>query len=196
MRSLEDSAVSSNALWWYGLAAVVVGVLFTVSDFVALLVSTIDDPGEEALTDAYAGWAALSLFTLALLQVALIGLYVPQRGATGTLGWIGFLIAFIGTSITFLVVLIYAVVASPMTPADPGLLEAGPPGPFILYFPLFSLGWFLLGAAFLRSPVYPRPAALLLMVGAGLALYPHPITNIVFSAAIAWLGLSILLRRG
>ena len=185
--------MTPNALRWYGLAAVVVGVLFTVSDFVALLVTTLDDPGEEALTDAYAGWAALSLFTLALLQVALIGLYVPQRVSTGTLGWVGFLLAFIGTSITFLVVLIYAVVASPMTPADPGLLEAGPPGPFILYFPLFSLGWFLLGAAFLRSSVYPRPAALLLMIGAVLALYPHPITNLVFSAAIAWLGL--LLRR-
>lgn len=188
--------MAPNALWWYGLAAVVVGVLFTVSDFVALFVSTLDDPGEEALTDAYAGWAALSLFTLALLQVALIGLYVPQRVSTGTLGWVGFLLAFIGTSITFLVVLIYAVVASPMTPADPGVLEAGPPGPFILYFPLFSLGWFLLGAAFLRSSVYPRPAALLLMIGAVLALYPHPITDLVFSAAIAWLGLGLLLRRG
>ncbi len=187
--------MASDALRWYGLAAVVVGVLFTLSDFVALLVTTLDDPGEEAFTDAYAAWAALSLFTLALLQVALIGLYTPQRGTTGTLGWIGFLLAFIGTSITFLVVLIYATVASPMTPADPGFLEAGPPGPFILYFPLFFLGWFLLGAAFLRSSVYPRPAALLLMVGAVLTLYPHPITNIVFSAAITWLGLALLSVR-
>ncbi len=187
--------MAPNALRWYGLAAVVVGVLFTGSDFVALFVSTLGDPGEKALTDAYAGWTALSLFTLALLQVALIGLYVPQRGTTGTLGWIGFLLAFIGTSITFLVVLIYAIVASPMTPADPDFLEAGPPGPFILYFPLFCLGWFLLGAAFLRSSVYPRPAALLLMVGALVTLYPHPITNIVFSAAISWLGLVLLSRR-
>jgi hypothetical protein len=119
--------VAPNALRWYGLAAVVVGVLFTGSDFVALLVSTLD-PGEKALTDAYAGWTALSLFTLALLQVALIGLYVPQRDTIGTLGWIGFLLAFIGTSIAFLVVLIYAIVASPMTPADPDFLEAGPRG--------------------------------------------------------------------
>ena len=131
--------MTPNALRWYGLAAVVVGVLFTVSDFVALLVTTLDDRGEEALTDAYAGWAALSLFTLALLQVALIELYVPQRVSTGTLGWVGFLLAFIGTSITFLVVLIYAVVASPMTPADPGLLEAGPPGP--LYCTSRSFPW-------------------------------------------------------
>jgi hypothetical protein len=187
--------VSPNAFWWYGLAAVVVGALFTVSDFVALLVTTLDEPDEEVLTNAYAGWAALSLFTLALLQVALIGLYVPQQYTSGTLGWVGFLLAFIGTSITFLVVLIYAIVASPMTPADPDFLEAGPPGPFILYFPLFCLGWFLLGAAFLKSSAYPRPAALLLMLGALVTLYPHPITNIVFSAAIAWLGLALLVGR-
>jgi hypothetical protein len=187
--------VSPNAFWWYGLAAVVVGALFTVSDFVALLVTTLDEPDEEVLTNAFAGWAALSLFTLALLQVALIGLYVPQQYTSGTLGWVGFLLAFIGTSITFLVVLIYAIVASPMTPADPDFLEAGPPGPFILYFPLFCLGWFLLGAAFLKSSAYPRPAALLLMLGALVTLYPHPITNIVFSAAIAWLGLALLVGR-
>jgi hypothetical protein len=187
--------VASNALRWYGSATVVVGVLFTASDFVALLVTTLNDPGEEAFIDAYAAWAALSLFTLALLQVALIGLYAPQRGTTGTLGWIGFLLAFVGTSITFLIVLVYAIVASPVTPADPGFLEAGPPGPFILYFPLFSLGWFLLGAAFLRSSAYPRPAALLLTLGAVLTLYPHPVTNVVFSAAVVWLGLALLLER-
>ena len=39
--------MAPNALRWYGLTAVVVGVLFTVSDFVALLVTTLDDPGEE-----------------------------------------------------------------------------------------------------------------------------------------------------
>jgi hypothetical protein len=178
------------------LAAVVVGVLFTVSDFVALLVATIHVSGEEAFAEAYAGWAALSLFTLALLQVALIGLYAPVWGTAGTLGWVGFLLAFIGTTLAFFVVLTFAFIASPMTPADPEFLQAGPPGPFILYFPLFSLGWLLLGVALLRSPVYPRPAALLLVVGAVLTLYPHPITNIVFSAAIAWLGFTLLTGRG
>ena len=49
----------------------------------------------------------------------------PPAGTTGTLGWIDFLLAFIGAPVSFLVVLVYAVVASPMTRADPGLLEAG-----------------------------------------------------------------------
>ena len=188
--------VPSNPVWWYGLAAVAGGVLFTVSDFAALLVANLDDPGEEAAADAYAAWSALSLFTLALLQVALIGLYAPQRETTGTLGWVGFLLSFLGTTVAFFVVLVYAFIVSSVTPDDPGLVDAGPPGAFILYFPLFSLGWFLLGAAFLKSPVYPRPAALLLVVGAVLTLYPHPLTSVIFSVAVCWLGIALLSGRG
>lgn len=186
----------SNPVRWYGLAAVAGGVLFTVSDFVALLVATSEDLSEEAAADAYAGWAALSLFTLALLQVALIGLYAPQRETAGTVGWVAFFLAFFGMAVAFFVVLVYAFIASSLTPDDPELLRTGPPGAFILYFPLFSLGWLLLGVAFLRSAVYPRLAALLLVVGAALTLHPHPLTNIVFGVAIAWLGLALLSGRG
>ena len=177
------------------MAAVVGGVLFTISDFVSLLISNPGDLSKEVAAEAYAGWAALSLFTLALLQVALIGLYAPQRETAGTLGWVGFFLAFFGMAVAFFTVLVYAFIASPRSPDDPELLGAGPPGAFLKYFPLFSLGWLLLGAAFLRSPAYPRAAALLLMAGAVLVLHPHPITNVVFSLALAWLGLTLLSRR-
>jgi hypothetical protein len=185
----------STSLFWYGLAAVVGGVLFTISDFVALLISLPDDPSHEFSAEAYAGWAALSLFTLALLQVALIGLYAPQRESAGTLGLVGFFLAFFGMAVAFFVILIYALVASPGTADDPELLGGGPPGALLKYFPLFTLGWLLLGVVFWRSRVYSRAAALLLMVGAVLVLHPHPITNVVFSVALAWLGLTLLSRR-
>ena len=185
----------SSGLWWYGLAAVVGGVLFTASDFVGLLISNRNDPSNEISTEAYASWAALSLFTLALLQVALIGLYAPQQETASTLGWVGFLLAFIGMAVAFFTVLVYAFIASPGTPDDPELLGAGPPGAFLKYFPLFSLGWLLLGLAFLRSPVYSRAAVVLLIAGAVLVLHPHPITNVVFSVALAWLGFTLLSRR-
>lgn len=185
----------SNPVRWHSLAAVARGVHFTVSDSVALAIATPEDLGEEAVADAYAAWSALSLFTLALLQVALIGLYAPQQETAGTLGWVGFLLAFLGTAVAFFVVLVYAFIASSATPDDPGFVDAGPPGTFILYFPLFSLGWLLLGTAFLKSPVYPRPAALLLVVGAVLTLYPHPLTSVLFSVAVCWLGLALLSGR-
>jgi len=187
--------VTSNSVRWYGLAAVASGVLFTVSEFVAFLVAISEDLDEEATLEAYAAWSALSLFTFALLQVSLIGLYAPQWQIAGTLGWVSFLLAFIGTALAFFVVLVYTFIALPLTPSDPEFLGTGPPMAFLLYFPLFSLGWLLVGVVFLRSSLYPRPAVLLLMAGAVLALYPHPLTNIVFSAAVAWLGLALLLER-
>lgn len=167
-------------------------MLFAVSGFLALVVVNRGDAGGEGAAEAYAGWAALSLFALVLLQVALIGLYVPQRETAGVLGWVGFLLAFFGATVAFFVILIDGFIALPLPPDHPGLLGAGPPGAFVLYFPLFSLGWLLLGVASLKSPLYPRPAALLLTVGAVLALHPHPLTSIVFGAAVAWLGLASL----
>lgn len=55
-------------------------------------------------------------------------------------------------------------------------------------FSLFSLGWLLFGISILRARVYPRAAAVLLIVGAALTFIPLPLTGIVFSAAVVWLG--------
>lgn len=177
---------------WYGWAAVVGGVLFAASDFAArLLAATLDGGG--ATTVGYAIWTTLSLLALALLQVALIGLYFPHRQTAGTLGWVGFFLASTGIAFAFLVVLVYAVAASPLPLDAPELLEAGPPEMFLLYFPLFSAGWALLGASFLRVPSYSRWAVRLLGLGAVIALHPDPLTTVVFGAAIAWLGLALVL---
>jgi hypothetical protein len=63
---------------------------------------------------------------------------------------------------------------------------------FVLYFPLFSAGWVLLGAAFVRVPFYPRWAVRLLGLGAVIVLHPSPLTTVVFGAAVAWLGLTLV----
>ena len=123
---------------WYGWAAVAGGVLFAASDFAARLLATLDGGG--AATGGYALWTTLSLLALALLQLALIGLYSPHRETAGTLGWVGFFLASASIAFAFFIALIYAVVASPLPLDDPELLEAGPPAMFLLYFPLFSAG--------------------------------------------------------
>ncbi len=50
----------------------------------------------------------------------------------------------------------------------------------------------MFGAATLRAGVYPRPAAVLLMVGAVVSLAPIvapvPLSGIALSVAVAWLG--------
>ena len=165
--------------------------MFAASDFVARFVATLDRVG--ALTGGYALWITLSLLALALLQVALIGLYTPHRQNVGTLGWVGFFLASMGTAFAFFIVLVYAALASPLTPDDPELLKGGPPPMIVLYFPLFSAGWVLLGAAFLKIPFYPHWAVLLLVAGAVLTLHPNPFTTVIFSAGIVVLGLALVL---
>ena len=59
-----------------------------------------------------------------------------------------------------------------------------------------GVGWLLFGAATLRARVYPRAAAVLLMVGAVLAALPLPFTYVVFGVAVAWLGSGLFARRG
>jgi hypothetical protein len=184
-------ALSGPVVRWYGWAAILGGVLFAASDFVARLVATLDGAG--AATGGYAIWTTLSLLALALLQLALIGLYTPYRQTAGTLGWLGFFLASTGIAFAFFIILIYAAVASPLTPDDPELLETGPPSMFVLYFPLFSVGWVLLGAAFLWISFYPRWAIRLLGLGAVIALHPNPLTTVVFGAAVAWLGLALIM---
>ena len=187
-------ALSGPVVRWYGWAAVLGGMLFAASDLAArLLVATLDAGGDA--TGGYALWITLSLLALALLQSALIGLYFPHRQTAGTLGWVGFFLASTGIAFAFFVVLVYAVAASPMPLDDPELLEAGPPEMFVLYFPLFSAGWFLLGASFLRVPSYSRWAVRLLVLGAVIALHPDPLTTVVFGAAVAWLGLALVLGK-
>ena len=121
------------------------------------------------MTGGYALWITLSLLALALLQLALIGLYSPHRQTVGSLGWVGFFLASMGIAFAFFIVLVYAALASPLIPDDPKLLKGAPPSMIVLYFPLFSAGWVLLGAAFLRIPFYPHWAVLLLAAGAVLA---------------------------
>jgi hypothetical protein len=60
---------------------------------------------------------------------------------------------------------------------------------FILVFLLGVVGWLLFGAGTLRARTYPRWAAVLLMVGGVVAFVPIPLAGIIFSVAIAWLGL-------
>lgn len=67
---------------------------------------------------------------------------------------------------------------------------------FILNFAVYSLGWLLFGIATFRARVFPRAAAILLMVGVLLPLTGLPWIFIVWNSAVIWLGLSILREKG
>jgi hypothetical protein len=80
--------------------------------------------------------------------------------------------------------------------AAPAVLDAGPTGTlavgFILTFALGALGWLLFGLVALRARVYPRAAAIALMVGAVISFLPILASGIVLNAVVAWLGFTLL----
>src|SRR5215208_625822 len=119
-------------------------------------------------------WAYNVMNGLALLGViatlmGLIGLYASQSEATGVLGLVGFLVAFIGTAQNVGVrwaetfVLPSVAEVSPEWVDDPnhGMVLLGTKlGSWIL-----AAGWMVFGVATLRAGVYPRAAAIALVIG-------------------------------
>ena len=78
----------------------------------------------------------------------------------------------------------------------PQISELGPTTRLVLTFITLGVGWLLFGIATLRGGVFPRWLAILLMVGAVLSFFPVPLSGIVLSAAVIWLGFVLVTGRG
>jgi hypothetical protein len=135
-----------------------------------------------------------------LLLVAVVGLHTHQAEAAGTLGLVGFLAALVGTGL--LVGLVWTSTFVPPTLAveAPAVLDTEePPGAlafgFMFSIVVFGLSWALFGVAMLRARVYPRVAAIVLIIGALLLIAPLPATGLVIEAALIWLGV-VALKAG
>ncbi len=59
-----------------------------------------------------------------------------------------------------------------------------------------AVGWALFGVDTLRARVFPRRAAIVLIIGALLTVLPLPATTLLIDVAVAWLGLSLLSEQG
>jgi hypothetical protein len=174
----------SNLVRWGGLAAVVAGALFIIADVVAVRFAS----GEETV-QGLAFRAVVSESVGVLLALGLVSLYAYQSEATGYLGLLGFLAAFVGLWL-----------------GQQGIDWAAL---------LANIGWILFGVAGLGARAYPRIANTLLIIGAVLsggvnmflafvqvvwAQAPFVtgvggVVDILFYAAIVWLGLSLFARR-
>ena len=188
---------ASNLIRLSGLAAVLAGVLFAISDLVGSLVLDFENFSETATTGTYAVMSVLFLVAAVLLPLGLVGLYAHQSEATGTLGLVAFVVAFVGSILVAGAFWTQAFVAPPLAEVAPEFLDEEPGGRldlgFFLSFSLVALGWLLFGIATLRAKVYPRWAAILLMIGAVLTFLPLPLTGIVFAVAVAVLGVLLFM---
>lgn len=187
---------SSSLIRLAGLAALSSGVLSAIGDLLGLLVVDLENP-ISATTAAYTIVFLLYLLSTALLLLGLVGLYASQSQAAGILGLVGFLVAFLGTVLLAGALWFELFITPSLAEQAPVVaeLELGLPG-FILMLFFGAVGWVLFGVATLRAGVYPRWAAVLLIVGGVLAFFPLPLAGIIFSIAVAWLGFILFTRRG
>ena len=178
---------SSSLIRLAGLAALSSGVLAAIGDVLGLVVDL--ENVQSATTAGYAVVFLLYLLSTALLLLGLVGLYTSQSEAAGVLGLVGFLVAFLGTVLLAGAVWFELFITPALAAEAPGLLEAGRglPG-FILMLLFGTVGWVLFGVATLRAGVYPRWAAILLIVGGAIAFFPLPLAGIIFSVTVAYLG--------
>ena len=186
---------SSSLIRLAGLAAVLSGASSVTGDLLSLVVDL--ESAESAATAPYVFVFLLYLLGTMLLLLGLVGLYASQSKAAGVLGLVGFLVAFLGTALVSGALWFELFITPSLATEAPELAEAelGLVG-FILSFLLVIIGWVLFGVATLRARIYPRWAAVLLIVGAVVSFVPIPLSGIVLSVAVAWLGFVLFTGRG
>lgn len=191
--SLIGAGIASAALWlstppiktFVG-AEVSLDPLFTPSQFVHVL------------------GALLTMF-------GYIGLYLSQRREIGWLGFIGFILAFVG-AVFFLSDGIIALVVFPaVARASPALLEATGAlftgralAAYIVFAATNTIGIVVFGVATWRAAIYPRVAALLFIVGGIMfnlppGAIPHLVLvlgGVIWGMGAVWLGYSLWARAG
>ena len=179
-----------NPVRWGGLAALLSGVLIVVAELVRLYIDFFD-PGAYLSISGVDPWLGILLGVL--VQLGLVGLYVPRANAVGVLGAVGFFIAFIGVWLTTGVSFVDAF-------GKPANLPEGEAeefvGPLVRFALSFVVGWVLFGVAALRAGVYPRVDVVLLIAGALILLLPLPLSNVIFAVALAWIGYTLFFAGG
>lgn len=178
---------------WGGLAALVAGGLLVISELVRLYI----DLADPSLYRSIFGFdGILGLILAVLVQLGLVGLYARQAEAAGTLGMVGFVLAFIGVQVSMGASFVDAFVKPVVWPwEDPEYFERTIAS-FAIFAPGFVLGWVLFGLATLRARIYPRAAAMLLIAGALIVVLPLPLSGVVFAVAVAWMGYVLFMGKG
>lgn len=181
---------SSDLIRWGGLAALASAAVSVMGDILRLFVDVESAGAATGISYALVFWSYL--IGSILLLLGLVSLYVSQSEAASVLGLVGFLVAFVGTTLLVGALWFELFITPALAAEAPELAEAelGLAG-FILVLLAGALGWVLFGAATLRARVYPRGAAVLLIVGGLVAFTPIPLAGIVFSGAVAWMGFTL-----
>jgi hypothetical protein len=190
---------SSMLIRLSGAAAIFAGVLLVVADLLSLThlffplgFESFSEPTiATSVSHYYALQAKTNLLAAVLLLGGLVGLYARQAQAAGLLGLVGFLVAFLGTALLIGFLWSTAFIVPNLAVEAPTLLGGGPPAAFYPSLVTFALGWGIFGIVTLRAGIYPRMAAVLLVISAIGNLLPVPFLGFVFAVAVMCIGFSL-----
>ena len=171
-------------------AAIVGGAALVISFLLEWLVVPYEKVGVAAadLTASYLTASSLRLLSTVLFLWALLALYNRQSIAAGTFGLWGFIVAFFGTALLVGNVWAEVFVWPTLARIAPSLVTGQVAAPHLttgitLSAPLFGIGIVLFGLATLKTGVYPRWAAGLLIVSIPVTMFLPP-TEGTFSESI------------
>ena len=159
---------------WGGTLTMVVGIFLGLFGILPMIMLPSSEPLIEWVLDPdWTSLNSLALIMTVLTPLALVSLYSKQVKESGRLGFIGFQMAFIGSvlfsSVQFDEALLWRILAA----GAPSLLDLNGPmfkntGFSTIYLVmgvLYILGFILFGVATMRGGVFPRIAAVLLILG-------------------------------
>lgn len=195
-----------------GLALLVGALLGVIGNVLSSVL--FPDPSQylQYLTPLFVIVTLVSFIGSLLFLLGLPAIAVRQAPRAGWLGFVGFILTFIGgllfTSFSVVGLLIFPWLAQ----VAPKLIAGnGPPPPFFVFFlvagVLFAVGGVLLGIATMRAGVFPRWAGLLIIIGAVLNLVSFPLSGLIgnivgtasfilFALGLGWIGYTLWSTTG
>lgn len=145
--------------------------------------------------------SALYALHVPLFAIALVGFHLRQHREAGRLGLVGFLVALVGMMLLGGIVWSDLFLFPAIEAVAPGLADEPTTSMvigFILSIAVYAVGWLAFAIATLRAGVFPRPAAVALLVGVVItsvvAVAYVPGVLVVFYGAVTWLGVTTLRR--
>jgi hypothetical protein len=184
---------------WAGPLGVIASVVIVLSESVRLGIGLFLDSDSSKMSHTLTyGLALLGMCTLLL---ALTAIYASEPRRFGKLGLVGYLLAFVGTTLVAGDWWFEAFVVPSIATEAPHVLELTPGGSVlagaIATVGLYSAGWILFGLALFRAATVPRAAATLLIIG-GL-IGPLALTTpyqVPLAAGIGWIGYRLIRAPG
>ena len=172
---------------WSGFVGITVGVLNVI---VELLPERIGQP--------------LDLLGNTMGLWVLTALYLRQREASGVFGFIAYVIQSLGMALMIGFLFTQAFVLSGLDAAQRAAVLAGPTGvATVIALAIVTVGAVLFGIATLRADIFPKWAALLLMIGfvmAPIGAFAPPIVRsageVILSTGLIGLGYALIIGVG